>query len=150
MIGACLPEKPDGATMNPELSLGPWDAPSFEMHHSDVRAIVALLLEAHAPLDQEDTQYIWTLLTLDSVHLHSDSSSFFLKFADICTHICEGHLSHYDPEKLRTTEFAACFKGGVGDGAVTEAVVGTARGFLAFLKEHPDRWPWRPDAAARA
>lgn len=135
--------------MNPELSLGPSDAPSFEMRHSDVRVIVAMLLEAHAPMDQEDTKNMRTLLTLDGLYLHSGSDSFFLKFADVCTRICEGHLSHYDPQKLRTTTFAACFKGGVGDGAVAQAVVDTARGFLAFLKEHPDRWPWRPDAPAR-
>lgn len=136
--------------MNPQLSLGPpWDAPGFEMLHSDVRAIVAVLLEEHAPLSQDDSDSVWTFLTLDSLTLNSASLSFFRKFEGACERIREGTLAYYDPEKLRATEFAEYFKGGVGDGAITDAMATAAQRFLVFLREHPDRWPWRPDDPAR-
>lgn len=136
--------------MNPQLSLGPWDAPGFEMLHSDARAIVAVLLEEHSPLSQGDADSVWTFLTLDGLTLDLASESFFKKFEGACNHIREGKRAYYDPEKLRATEFAEYFKGGVGDGAITEATATAAQEFLVFLREHPDRWPWQPDDPARA
>lgn len=127
--------------MIPTLSLGPWDAPSFEVLPEDMNPIVALLIEQFSTADQDNN--LFQFLTLDTISLRDGSEEFFLRFENICKRIVSNEFAQYSVAKIQMSEYASYFKGGVGDGVISNGVKVAAQRFLDFLANHPDYWPLR-------
>lgn len=129
--------------MIPTLSLGPWDAPEFEIQPKDLNPIVALFIENFSAMSLDSDKSLFHFLSLDTLSLRDQSEDFFLKFESICRRIVSGEFVQYDIAYVQNSEFVNYFKGGVGGGVVTRDVKVAAQQFLNFLASHPDYWPLR-------
>jgi hypothetical protein len=130
--------------MIPTISLGPWDAPSFEIMPSDLNPLLALTIVEYAPFDRDDEVALWTLLTLDGIFLSEDTDSFFRKLAEICRRVVGGELARLALPKIKASAFAGYLTCGLDEESIGQNVPREAGRFLEFLAGNPDLWPWSP------
>jgi hypothetical protein len=127
--------------MTPTLSLGPWDSPAIEFMPQDIEPLVVLLMQRHAPLDEDTLGSVWTFVSLDTLHLSERSSDFFEKLEGICREVVSGRLTHFDAEQIRGSEFDGYLHRYLGDGSITSGVREAAERFLDFVAANPSHWP---------
>jgi hypothetical protein len=127
--------------MNPLISLGPYEAPDFDLLHEDLYPILASLIERSEPLSEETWNALLCWLQLDTVFLADDTRNFFLKFEDACRRIASEEVTSYNPSWTQTHDIEWNLRRFPNDGVVTTGAKTAAQGYLDFLAAHPD---WRP------
>ncbi|WP_420478713.1 hypothetical protein [Brevundimonas sp. FT23028] len=129
--------------MIPTLSLGPFDAPDFEIMPGDLYPLVAMLIEHSGPLTPDEIDSLNSLFLLDTLYLREKSRSVFQKLQVICEAVLSGALTRYDLSGGAQAELAEFLERNAGPGVVTPGMKVAARRFLDFLKANPDDWPLR-------